>query len=102
MTTHHYTELSSKKSFQIKELDYTNKVRKPKCIKEFVNITTGKKIKKTKENDIRFAEPILRQNYNAIIFPYTINVIKGQAGVHKSRFAELICSAYAFIDKNRV
>ncbi len=54
---------------------------------------TSEKIKKIKENEIRFAEPILRQNENAIIFPHTINVIQGQAGVHKSRLAEFICAA---------
>lgn len=47
MVIHHYTGLSSKKSFQSKELVYTNQERKPKYIKEFVNITTGKKFKKT-------------------------------------------------------
>jgi hypothetical protein len=54
---------------------------------------TTEKIKKIKESDIRFADPILRQNDNAIIFPHTINVIQGQAGVHKSRLAEFICAA---------
>ncbi len=54
---------------------------------------TTEKIKKIKEKDIRFADPILRQNDNAIIFPHTINVIQGQAGVHKSRLAEFICAA---------
>ena len=54
---------------------------------------TSEKIKKIKETDIRFADPILRQNDNPIIFPHTINVIQGQAGVHKSRLAEFICAA---------
>lgn len=54
---------------------------------------TSEKIKKIKENDIRFADPILRQNNHAIVFPHTINVIQGQAGVHKSRLAEFICAA---------
>ena len=54
---------------------------------------TSEKIKKIKEREIRFADPILRQNANAIIFPHTINVIQGQAGVHKSRLAEFICAA---------
>ena len=54
---------------------------------------TAEKIKKIKERDIRFADPILRQNENAVIFPHTINVIQGQAGVHKSRLAEFICAA---------
>jgi len=56
-------------------------------------IKTADKIKKIKEREIRFSDPILRQNDNAIIFPHTINVIQGQAGVHKSRLAEFICAA---------
>lgn len=47
MVTHYFTELSSKKSFQIKELVYTNQERKPKYIKEFIDLATGKKFKKT-------------------------------------------------------
>lgn len=43
--------------------------------------------------DIIFSKPILEQSGNAVIFPHTINVIQGQAGVHKSRVAENICSA---------
>jgi len=56
-------------------------------------IMTAEKIKKIKEKEIRFSDPILWQNDNAIIFPHTINVIQGQAGVHKSRLAEFICAA---------
>jgi hypothetical protein len=68
-----------------------------KCNKLSESLTkimlTSEKIKKIKEREIRFADPILRQNANAIIFPHTINVIQGQAGVHKSRLAEFICAA---------
>jgi hypothetical protein len=70
----------------------TNKLNKPSEALRKINITADK-IRKIKENDIRFSDPILRQNDNAIIFPHTINVIQGQAGVHKSRLAEFICSA---------
>jgi hypothetical protein len=44
-------------------------------------------------DNISFSKPILKHGDNAIIFPNTINVIQGQAGVHKSRVAETICSA---------
>lgn len=57
-------------------------------------LNSQKQIKIAKENDIKFSEPVLSQNGNAIIFPHTINVIQGQAGVHKSRLAEMICSAF--------
>jgi hypothetical protein len=43
--------------------------------------------------NISFSRPILKHGENAIVFPNTINVIQGQAGVHKSRVAETICSA---------
>lgn len=36
---------------------------------------------------------ILNQLDNEIIFPNTINIIQGKAGVHKSRLAETICSS---------
>jgi hypothetical protein len=70
----------------------TNTLNKPS---DFLNkiMMTAEKIKKIKERDIQFSDPILRQNGNAIIFPHTINVIQGQAGVHKSRLAEFICAA---------
>lgn len=69
-----------------------NTLNKPS---DFLNkiIMTAEKIKKIKERDIQFSDPILWQNGNAIIFPHTINVIQGQAGVHKSRLAEFICAA---------
>lgn len=57
-------------------------------------IETQKKLRASKEKDIKFSDPILKQNENAVIFPHTINVIQGQAGVHKSRLAENICAAF--------
>ena len=47
------------------------------------------------QKDLDFAEvlPLLWQGENKIIFPNTINVIQGQAGVHKSRLAEIIASS---------
>jgi hypothetical protein len=57
-------------------------------------LETSNKLKMMKSNDIKFSEPILKQGDNAVIFPHTINVIQGQAGVHKSRLAENICAAF--------
>lgn len=57
-------------------------------------LETKEKIKNIKGTEIRFSEPVLKQGENAVIFPHTINVIQGQAGVHKSRLAEIICSAF--------
>jgi len=57
-------------------------------------LATREKLKLIKATDIKFSEPVLMQGDNAVIFPHTINVIQGQAGVHKSRLAENICSAF--------
>lgn len=61
-------------------------------------LATNAKLKVLKAGEIKFSEPVLQQGENAVIFPHTINVIQGQAGVHKSRLAENICSA--LIKKN--
>ena len=39
------------------------------------------------------SKPLLTQNGNGIIYPRSINTIRGKAGVHKSRIAQAICSA---------
>jgi hypothetical protein len=57
-------------------------------------LQTAAKLKAAKASDIKFSEPILTQGDNAVIFPHTINVIQGQAGVHKSRLAEIICASF--------
>ena len=57
-------------------------------------LKTRDKLKAAKATEIKFSEPIMKQGENAVIFPHTINVIQGQAGVHKSRLAENICAAF--------
>jgi len=57
-------------------------------------LATQDRLKVLKATDIRFSDPVLKQGENAVIFPHTINVIQGQAGVHKSRLAEIICAAF--------
>ena len=44
--------------------------------------------------EISISEPVIKQGENALIFPNTINVIQGQAGVHKSRLAEFFCATF--------
>jgi hypothetical protein len=56
-------------------------------------LKTQEKLKEIKSSMIKFSSPVLKQGENSVIFPHTINVIQGQAGVHKSRLAEIICSA---------
>ena len=63
-------------------------------------LATHLKLKDIKSNEIIFSAPILKQGENAVIFPHTINVIQGQAGVHKSRLAENICSAFLKLHKS--
>ncbi|MEZ4942591.1 MAG: hypothetical protein R3D58_17080 [Saprospiraceae bacterium] len=56
-------------------------------------LETQKALKAAKSKTVIFSPPILTQNGNAFIYPFTINIIQGQNGVHKSRFAEMTCSA---------
>ena len=64
-------------------------------------LVTREKLKILKANEIKFSEPVLKQGENAVIFPHTINVIQGQAGVHKSRLAENICAAFLKLNGNQ-
>jgi len=56
-------------------------------------LETRARVREKVRGEIIFSEPILRQGTNPVIFPRTINVIQGQAGVHKSRIAATICAA---------
>ena len=64
-------------------------------------LATREKLKEIKASEIRFSEPVLKQGENSVIFPHTINVIQGQAGVHKSRLAENICAAFLKLNGNQ-
>lgn len=64
-------------------------------------LATREKLKEIKASEIKFSEPVLKQGENAVIFPHTINVIQGQAGVHKSRLAENICAAFLRLNGNQ-
>jgi hypothetical protein len=81
-----------------KEIDFLRKYLKADNAKVSNNLNTvlatREKLKELKANEIKFSEPVLKQGENAVIFPHTINVIQGQAGVHKSRLAENICAAF--------
>ena len=45
------------------------------------------------KHEIEFVQPLIKQNNKEMIYPRTINIIQGQAGSHKSRLAQTICSA---------
>lgn len=87
--------------FGIDKADIQNEVEKMTEPNHEANISKNlntileskKKLRELKAGEIQFSAPILMQGENAVIFPHTINVIQGQAGVHKSRLAETICSA---------
>lgn len=64
-------------------------------------LASREKLKEIKAGEIRFSDPVLKQGDNAVIFPHTINVIQGQAGVHKSRLAENICAAFLKLNGNQ-
>lgn len=64
-------------------------------------LETHKKLRELKASDIKFSDPVLRQGENAVVFPHTINVIQGQAGVHKSRLAENICASFLKLPGNQ-
>lgn len=55
-------------------------------------LETQKKLREAKARPVIFSPPIVSHLGKQVIYPNTINVIQGQAGVHKSRVAELICS----------
>lgn len=56
-------------------------------------LRSQEKIKEAKSKRIKFTPPILKLDDDPVLFSHTINVIQGQAGVHKSRLAEVMCSA---------
>jgi len=62
-----------------------NKLNRLLEIRELLTVNSTKKI--------TFSNPMLKQNDNPVIYPRTINVIQGKAGVHKSRLAESVCAA---------
>lgn len=57
-------------------------------------LTTQALLTSKKASNISAPEAILSLNGNEVIFPCTINIIQGKAGVHKSRLAETITSAF--------
>ena len=87
-----------KTEFNITDLqnDTETLLNKENAISENLKIVlrTQERIKNIKGSEIQFSKPVMQQGENAVIFPHTINVIQGQAGVHKSRLAETICSAF--------
>lgn len=54
---------------------------------------TTLRVNKRSQETITLPEPMIKQDGNGVIFPYTINMIQGQTGVHKSRLVENICAA---------
>lgn len=56
-------------------------------------LDTQRTLQRRVERPIVCSKPLLTQDGEGIIWPHTINLIQGQTGTHKSRVAELICSA---------
>lgn len=55
--------------------------------------SSQQRLREAKSKKIEFTKPIISRGDDPIIFPNTINVIQGKAGVHKSRLAEILCSS---------
>ncbi len=76
----------------LKMEDYRKKSSTDQYLSQLLE--TQKALTKRKAETIAKTQPILTHYDNAIIFPRTINIIQGKAGVHKSRLAETFCSAF--------
>jgi hypothetical protein len=57
-------------------------------------LETERMLRETSKGTIQKPKPILKLGDSSIIYPRTINVIQGQAGTHKSRLVETMCSAF--------
>lgn len=55
-------------------------------------LASQQRLREAKATKIEFTKPIISRDGEAVIFPNTINVIQGKAGVHKSRLAEILCA----------
>lgn len=58
-------------------------------------------VMKAINSTIHFRKPLLERENVGIIYPYTINLIQGGYGTHKSRLAETICSTFLSKDNER-
>jgi len=63
--------------------------------------TNVEQVKKASRNPIAQPPALLSINGQPLFRPYTINAIQGKEGSHKSRLAEIICTA-AIVGKNTV
>lgn len=55
-------------------------------------LKTQEVIRERVAGNIEFSKPIIYRENAGLIYPNTINVIQGKAGVHKSRLVENLCS----------
>jgi hypothetical protein len=55
-------------------------------------LATREELRERATGDITCSIPMLTQDGEGIVWPYTINLIQGQTGTHKSRVAELFAS----------
>lgn len=84
----------------VQGIEHNNVIPEPKpsegseVKKVYLNslLESQKRLREAKSRPVIFSPPIISHLDKPIIFPNSINTIQGQAGVHKSRVAELICS----------
>jgi len=97
-------QASTKQGIEVGLLDTVRKLNEPKNtpneseadkamaqLKSILDIQD--KLRRRKAEEIEFSKPILYHDDKPVIYPYTINIIQGQTGLHKSRFAETMASA---------
>jgi hypothetical protein len=95
-------EVKNNRTIELNEVQ--NTLKKPKKVQKAVPtipsdediikiLVTQAKLIKRKSQKIQDINPIMLQNGKPVFFPNTINVIQGQAGVHKSRLGATVCSA---------
>jgi energy-coupling factor transporter ATP-binding protein EcfA2 len=62
----------------------------------------SEKLRSSKSQTIVFEKPLIYFGDNGVIFPNSINVVQGQNGSHKSRFAQLLSSLFLSKSGNEI
>jgi len=74
--------------FELEVEDYSASIMEGDYLQLLLN--TQQRLNQRKSEEIKKVAPILTHFDEALIYPRTINIIQGKAGVHKSRLAETI------------
>ncbi len=83
--------ITTHKFLEVAEIETSKGIQTNPHLAKLLEIET--QLQTLKSAAVIRSKPLLSQNGNGIIYPRTINTIRGKAGVHKSRIAQAICSA---------